>query len=261
MRSSDIYILLGYLTQIFDEVVSGDLTISDARSVILYYLSRHRKHSVNPQASTNKVFPEDRQHLEVSERYYDTDDKTRAWGINLLFRPENKTFKLVHGIIGSKVESSGGENLPRTFTRSDSRKKAPIPPVPPTSKTVQLTPQQLTQQINYLQRLLQQQMNGGMQGNAPSGSQPNINVNPNILGQMNPNMNMNGISGMQQNMNMNMNAMNSNMSGMSGMNTMQQRMNQVTSQLNQMQPQYANPAMQQGLPGQHDVLELNLGQQ
>lgn len=107
IQPHELYTLLGYLTEIYDDVVSTRVSVVDGRNLIQHQLKRLSRYALDPSrvGENNKIFPNDDLLIEIYEKYRDSDG-VHAWSLVLQFKTTSKTFKALYGIPGSASVTS-----------------------------------------------------------------------------------------------------------------------------------------------------------
>ena len=122
----EMYILVGYLSETYDDVASSRISVSDGRHLIQNHLKRLSRYALDPNrvGQNNKIFPNDEFFVEIYEKYRDPDG-VHAWSLVLQFKTTSKTFKALYGIPGSASVTS---SLTSVAGNPSIRQQNPAPP-------------------------------------------------------------------------------------------------------------------------------------
>lgn len=109
IQQYEILVLIGNITAVFDDVISGTTTTDNARSVVNYHLNRLAKYAFGTRnPDDNKIFPDGKHFLELKEKYNDADE-IHAWSLVLQFQPGSQIYKILHAIpLGATATVGGG---------------------------------------------------------------------------------------------------------------------------------------------------------
>lgn len=157
IQQYEVYLLLGDLSSIFDEVIGGKISIENGKQLVLNRLFRLNRVSLNEKPKNfistphYKIFPEDKPLLEITEKYRDADGQ-HAWSIALQYRPGAKIVKILHGLPGNEKKTtekkpSREKILPGRMSRSVS-----LDDLTDYSKKYYQPPQQKSQKMQPIQR-------------------------------------------------------------------------------------------------------------
>jgi hypothetical protein len=122
IQQYELYLLLGDVSSIFDEVVEGKVSIENGKHLVLNRLYRLNRVSLNEKpkdfvsSDHYKIFPNGKHLIEITEKYRDADGK-HAWSVAIQYQTSSKIVKILHGIPGSKKESEA-KNTGKRMTRS-----------------------------------------------------------------------------------------------------------------------------------------------
>lgn len=99
IQPHELYTFVGYITEIFDDVVAKRISVSDGRALIQHYLHRLSRYTLDPTKPKKvpKIFDSDEPLVEIYEKYRDIDGIS-GWSIVIQLKPNEKTFKALHGL-------------------------------------------------------------------------------------------------------------------------------------------------------------------
>lgn len=123
IQQYELYLLLGDLSSIFDEVVEGKVSIENGKHLVMNRLYRLNRVSLNEKpkdfvsSDHYKIFPNGKHLIEITEKYRDADGK-HAWSVAIQYRTSSKIVKILHGVPGSKKESEPKNVERKRMTRS-----------------------------------------------------------------------------------------------------------------------------------------------
>ena len=129
IQTHELYTFVGYITGVYDDVVSKRMTPAEGRNLIQHSLTRMARYTLESSRpkTPNKIFVSDELLVEIYEKYRDADGMS-GWSIVLQFKPSAKTFKALHGVPGSlSITSTPQQPSQPRVAPSPNQRQAPAP--------------------------------------------------------------------------------------------------------------------------------------
>ena len=98
IKDYQLFSLIGYITQIFEDVLSGHRSYDQGKNVIIFHLKELSRYSLNKQKSPNpdNIYFNGQPQLLINEKYRHVDGE-HAWSLTLQFNQNLRMIKLLHG--------------------------------------------------------------------------------------------------------------------------------------------------------------------
>jgi hypothetical protein len=199
LSSTDIMSFYTLITSLYDEVLLRKVSADNAKKIITHQLSVFDKYRLHQNRQTDASIFDEPNVIKIAGKYRNNDGKT-AWVISIDFKPNSRSYKLLHGIPVSKDDSvRAGEHsqslstagpIPQNaHSRGHSRGRSLGPDDAPPQRTPQDNPRS-----NSNSNLRNQQING--RNNMPRTQRAQHNRQPE---QYNNQSYQNNYSSQQQN--------------------------------------------------------------
>lgn len=137
IQDYQLWTLVGYIVQTYEDALANRRSYDDAQNVILFHLKELSRYALNPKKSPNpdNVYFNGQPQLVIHEKYRHSDGQ-HAWSLTIQLNPTLRMFKLIHGTPTVR-ESGARRDVSMTETLQPSApgytKNSMVPPSPANS--------------------------------------------------------------------------------------------------------------------------------
>jgi len=116
IKDYQLFSLIGYITQTFEDVLSGHRSYDEGKNVIIFHLKELSRYSLNKLKSPNpdNVYFNGQPQLLINEKYRHVDGE-HAWSLTLHFNQNLRMIKLLHGTPVSRNQINRTDDPAKTI--------------------------------------------------------------------------------------------------------------------------------------------------